>query len=122
MFNTFKKILKKEEVTDEDLAKVSDWILMQWLSGDRVGVQFAQIFNTYPQMPLRAKIELLLTGLPKIGYIKYPKREKEDDRIIDMLIKHFQINRKTAHEYYIVLSTDDIADIESYYSKGTQRK
>lgn len=119
MFTVFDKILKKHNVTDEDIEKISGFVMNQWLSGDRVGVQFANIFNQYDNIPIRQRIQVL-QGLMPVGikYIKYPKKTKEKDKYLDLLMKHFNVRMDVAKLYYDILTVDDLVELEEQYTTG----
>jgi hypothetical protein len=119
MFTVFDKILKKQNITDEDIEKISSFVMNQWLSGDRVGVQFANIFNQYDNIPIRQRIQVL-QGLMPVGikYIKYPKKNKEKDRYLDLLMKHFNVRMDTAKLYYDILTVDELVELEEQYTIG----
>lgn len=119
MFKVFNKILKKENTTDEDLKKVQDWPLLHWLAGHPVGVQFAQIFNQYDNIPTKQKVDFLKLAMPNsVKFIKYPKKNKDQDKYVDLLCKHFCINRVRAREYYDLLTVDELMELEEQYKEG----
>jgi len=123
MFQVFDKILKKQNVSDEDLEKISTFVMNQYLSGDRVAVQLANIFNQYDNIPVRQRIQVVQGLLPVgIKYIKYPKKNKEKDKYLDLLMKHFNIRSDVAKLYYEILSVDDLVGLEEQYKKGGFKK
>lgn len=119
MFTVFDKILKKQTISDDEILKISPYILNNYLSGDRVGVQFANIFNQYDNIPIRQRIQVL-QGLMPVGikYIKYPKKTKEKDKYIDLLMKHFNVRMDVAKLYYDILTVDDLVELEEQYTIG----
>lgn len=119
MFTVFDKILKKQNVTDEDLTKISSFVMNQWLTGNRIGLQFASIFNQYDDIPIRQRIQVLQSLMPVgIKYIKYPKKNKEKDKYIDLLMRHFNVRMDIAKLYYQILSVDDLVELEEQYQTG----
>ena len=123
MFQVFDKILKKQNVSDEDLEKISTFVMNQYLSGDRVAVQLANIFNQYDNIPVRQRIQVVQGLLPiGIKYIKYPKKNKEKDKYLDLLMKHFNIRSDVAKLYYEILSVDDLVGLEEQYKTGGFKK
>lgn len=121
MFNIINKITKKEKLLHEEYSQVSEWILLHHLSGNAMGLQFSQVLNLFPLMPLETKIKLLESAMPKISYIKYPKKDSEHDKMIELIKNHFKINTKLAKEYYTLMSVDDLELLEESYNKGTVR-
>lgn len=119
MFTVFKKILKKEKIVDEDIEKINDFVFIQMLSGDRVGVQIAQVLNRYYSIPIRQKVQLTQSILPKeITYIKYPKKDKEKDEYVSLLQKTYNLSQSEAKTYYDILSTSDLEELKESLKIG----
>jgi len=121
MFKVFDKILKKQPITVAEVDSVSEWVMLHWLSGDRVAVQFAQALNVYSSIPLPQKIMFLQGIMPNIKYIKYPKKNKEVDMYIELLSKHYKCTRAVSKLYYELLSTDDLESLYKEYHQGVKQ-
>lgn len=122
VFELFGKIIKKEKLNEDEYTQIPEWIFLHYLSGHNIGAQFAQILNLYPGMPVEAKVKLLESSMPKIGFIRYPKKDKDHDKMIHLISEHFKINYSVAKEYYKIFKTDDIELLEKMYNKGTTKQ
>lgn len=116
MFTVFKKITNpKAEITDEDVGKVSDYVMCRWLSGNAGTLQLAQMFNVYHKIPLEVKIKVaqkMING--RVRYIPYPKSAKADeDENIDLLCEYFTISKAKAKMYLEFISEEDLKHIKS---------
>lgn len=119
MFKVFDKILKKEELTEEDYSKISPFVLNLWLSANQVGVQVAKILNMYDQIPLKQKVALIQSILPKqIKYIKYPTKDKEKDEYVGIIMKTYNLNKDIAKMYYSHLSANDLEELKELQNTG----
>lgn len=121
MFNVFKKVLGNKPLTDEDVSKVSDFVMCRWLSGNAGTIQIAQMFNVYHKIPIDVKLKVLQKMIGgRIKYIPYPKSQKEnEDANIKILCEYFNISRAKAKMYLEFVSGEDLkkinADIDSKY-------
>ena len=112
MFNVFKKILAKQKVTEEDLDKISEFVMMNWLSGDNVGVSIAQVFNVYgPYIPIDAKVKFIQGVMPyNKKYIKYPKKPKNQDEHIEIISKYYNVNLNQAKELLSLMDDEQLIE------------
>ena len=88
MFNAFKKILNLEDLTQEDLDKISPFLMLRWLEGNPGCLQIAQ-------------------------FIKFIKGNKIESKELDLISKYFKISLDKALLYSEFLSKEDIKSIES---------
>lgn len=119
MFKVLNKVLKRVDITEEELKLIDKWQLMAWLSGNITGLQVAQTFNLYSNIPMSQKIFLLQAVLPKqITYIQYPSKSKSIDEYLNLISMHFKVNKLDAKLYYMNLSVSDLEELESMYNVG----
>lgn len=124
MFKVFTKILKDQEISEEEEALISEFVMNRWLSGDTgMGLTVAQIFNIYPGIPLKAKI-LMIRELvsPRVNYIKYPKQTKKNDKHIEMISLYYGISYDLASDYYEAMPKEQIKEIKEYLEDTGGRK
>lgn len=101
MFNVFKKILNKSEITEEDINKISDFVFCRWLSGNPNLIGLSNLFNQYSDIPIELKVKIVqnLVG-GKVKYIPYPKGAKETEvKDLEYLSEFFNISREKAQMY-----------------------
>ena len=114
MFTVFKKVLSKDsEFTDEDIAKVSDFVFCRWLSGNSKTLQIAQMFNYYYNIPIEYKLKVaqrIING--RIKFIPYPKSNKIDDKNLEDISKYFNISIDKAKLYKEFISDDELTYIK----------
>lgn len=112
MFNVFKKVLSSSaEFTDEDISKVSDFVLCRWLSGSSKTLQIAQMFNYYYNIPTVYKLRVaqkIING--RVKYIPYPKSQKSENDY-ESISKYFNISTSKAKMYSEFINDDDMAYI-----------
>jgi len=111
MFNVFKKILRKEDISEEDKGKISEYVMMNWLSGDPTGQMISNVFNVY-DIPLDAKIKFIQRVLPgSTTYIKYPKKEKFKDENVEVVSKFYNVTFTEARELLELMDDDQLIEI-----------
>lgn len=114
MFNVFKKILNKSEITEEDINKISDFVFCRWLSGNSNLIGLSNLFNQYPNIPLDLKVKIVqnLVG-GKVRYIPYPKGNKETEvKDLEYLSEFFNISREKAQMYAEFIDKKELQKIK----------
>lgn len=106
MFNTFKKILTSQTIQPSDADKVSQFILLRWISGDARLLPLANAINTcgpltVDNLTLCQSIQSFLNG--KVSFIKYPSSKKKDqqaEKECELIARYFEVGLGEAKEYY----------------------
>lgn len=114
MFNVFKKILNKSEITEEDINKISDFVFCRWLSGNSNLIGLSNLFNQYPNIPIELKVKIVqnLVG-GKVRYIPYPKGTKETEvKDLEYLSEFFNISREKAQMYAEFIDKKELQKIK----------
>lgn len=114
MFNVFKKILNKSEITEEDINKISDFVFCRWLSGNPNLIGLSNLFNQYPNIPIELKVKIVqnLVG-GKVRYIPYPKGAKETEvKDLEYLSEFFNISREKAQMYAEFIDKKELQKIK----------
>lgn len=124
MWETFNKVLNKEEISTEDADAVNEFIMLQWLSCDKVGTQVAQILNVYyDDIPIKNQLQFIQNIMPAhIKYIKYLKTNKEKDEGIELLCQHYNIRENLAKEYLEFYDKDGLDELRKNYIVGGRGK
>lgn len=114
MFNVFKKILNKSEITEEDINKISDFVFCRWLSGNPNLIGLSNLFNQYSEIPIELKVKIVqnLVG-GKVRYIPYPKGAKETEvKDLEYLSEFFNISREKAQMYAEFIDKKELQKIK----------
>jgi len=113
MFNVFKKILQNKDLTQEDLDKISPFIMCRWLQGNPGTLQIAQFFNMYPKIPLDVQVKVLQEVTKgKLKFIPYIKGSKIDSSDIELISKYFKISFEKAQMYSEFITPEDFKQIK----------
>lgn len=114
MFNVFKKILNKSEITEEDINKISDFVFCRWLSGNPNLIGLSNLFNQYPNIPLDLKVKIVQNIIgSKIKYIPYPKGTKETEvKDLEYISEFFNISREKAQMYAEFIDKKELQQIK----------
>lgn len=114
MFNVFKKILNKSEITEEDINKISDFVFCRWLSGNPNLIGLSNLFNQYSDIPLDLKVKIVQNIVGgKVRYIPYPKGAKETEvKDLEYLSEFFNISREKAQMYAEFIDKKELQKIK----------
>ena len=114
MFNVFKKILKNQELTQEDLDKISPFVMCRWLQGNPGSLQIAQFLNMYYKIPVAVQVKVIQSILGgKVRYIQYIKGSKTDDSDLEVISRFFNISRDKALMYSEFITEQDLREMKS---------
>ena len=119
-FETMQGLIKNTQVPEEDIKKLPEFIFRRYLSGNVVGLNIAQIFNIYNQVPIYNQYKFAETFLKKnnVNFIKYPKGSKAlniNDEDIKTIQKHYQVNETLAIEYINTLGSKKVKELTHKY-------
>lgn len=114
MFNVFKKILNKSEITEEDINKISDFVFCRWLSGNPNLIGLSNLFNQYSDIPIELKVKIVQNIVGgKVRYIPYPKGAKETEvKDLEYLSEFFNISREKAQMYAEFIDKKELQKIK----------
>lgn len=114
-----------EVMTDEDIKKISPYVLTMWNAVDNPeihtiltdrylnGVVFS--LSKHPKLLLKLFIE----ANGEIDSTKYKFRKsvsKNESKIIRLIAKHYSVGYDDAKDYYDILDEDSIKEIKEIYS------
>lgn len=114
MFNVFKKILNKSEITEEDINKISDFVFCRWLSGNPNLIGLSNLFNQYSDIPIELKVKIVQNIVGgKVRYIPYPKGAKETEvKDLEYISEFFNISREKAQMYAEFIDKKELQKIK----------
>lgn len=103
MFNTFKKILQNQTITEAEAKRVNPFMLRRWLSGDNRLIELANTLNTCePQCNMLVLCRSIAGSLNgKIQFIKFPNKAKtqDDSANLNYIKEFFKVSEAEAIEY-----------------------
>lgn len=113
MFTVFKKILRNQTITEDDLKKVNSFVMCRWLQGNPGTLQIAQFLNVYHKIPLEVQVQFIKSAVNgKIGYIPYIKGQKTTEDDLSAVSEYFKISRDKAVMYSEFLTETDLTEIK----------
>ena len=122
MFNVFKKILKNQEITPDELDKISPFIMCRWLAGNAGTLQVAQFLNLYSKIPLKVQVQLIQSILgTRVKYIPYIKGSKVEDKDLEYISKYFNISKEKALMYSEFISNKELKDLKRMFESGVKK-
>jgi hypothetical protein len=105
-------------LTDEEKKSVSPYVLMRWLSGTTSARQIYFLnefvnpyaFTLQKEKDLLLKLMMICTSGKKQRYqwIKLPKKQKTQSKLVALVKEYFGYNQKHATEALPLLSNDDL--------------
>lgn len=126
MFQTMSTVVNKNFwPTDDEIKKINSFMLVRYISNDPFGCQIGSAIDHFHTMPMNAQYRFVRYSLSnKISYIKFPKKEKIDNKEeIEILMKHYKINERTAVEYSNLMTPEAMKVIMNKYLEiGVQGK
>jgi hypothetical protein len=118
LFKTITSVLKNDIASREDIEKIPPFIFRRWLANHPNGIFFANVFNLYNNIPIYQQYiatRVLMKGRTK--YIEYPKKIKDNEEQIKILMKHYKISNSVAREYYDAMGEKRVEEIFNKYNK-----
>jgi len=122
-FALFSKLFKKQDLADDELEKVNEYLFMNILSNDPIFYELAEEF-TMCKIPVKYKMKMFRTKLKEVltthrrNYwpYSYPKSTKSDP-FVDFLSEHFKVGTITARRYNENMSKEEKKKLKSLYTE-----
>lgn len=117
MFKTISSVLNsKSNPTEEEIQKIQPYIFCRWLSGHPGTVLMGNELNRYPNIPVVNQYKMVKTVIQdKIKYIPYPKNEVHNDKVVEILSKHFNESYERARTYLEFIDKKELDYILNLY-------
>lgn len=105
--------IKDGEVSDDDIKKVSPFLMCKWLSGNSNTIQAANFFNTHPNVPIETIfISVQRSFKGKVRYIQYPKNATQKaSKDVEYLSEYYNIRQDLAYDYLKYISDEQLNHI-----------
>ena len=106
--------------TELDEKQYVPFVINKGLSFEQSYVAYADIMNTYPDLPARMQCQFYYNVLPKgKKYSKWLKSEADGNEATVLLIQnYFSINKKLAEQYCQLLNDEQIEIIRKRSDQG----
>lgn len=129
MFKTLGTLLNRKTPTEEEISKISSYVMINWLSNNKDTVIPANYININYNIPITNQYKFLddyfeLTGIKnKISYIKYNKTNKlQNEEIINNIERYYNVNKSDAIKYYNLMDKKERVAMKNMYKEGTEGK
>jgi len=119
MFNVFKKVLSTDsKFSQEELDKVSEFVLCRWLCGNAGLVNIANTLNYYHKIPKDIQLKFIQNVINgRVKFIPYPKSTKEQTGDSNIAVrKFFNVSEREANNMLEFLTEEEMKIIKEYYN------
>ena len=123
MFQTMATIVnKKYWPSDEEINKISSFMLVRYVSNDVNGIQMALYIDYFDKIPMVAQYRFFRHSLAdKISYIKFPAKEKVNNaEELEIIQNHYKINQIMGMDYLKRLPQYEIDRLVALYTDNGQ--
>lgn len=103
--------------TEEELKKLPSFMFCKWLSGERKMVNTANLFNNFSDIPIRSQYIMVQQQFQnKIGFVKYPKKMKEDtSKKIEVVGEMLDLSYEKTLDYVSLMSKEEYKMLKKSY-------
>lgn len=112
------KVLGGKNVTikDEDVSKVSSYMLLKWLSGHPGTIRAANEFNKFYQVPLKVQMQTIkdVFGGKRL-YVRYIKPQKDDSMLKKAVMWYYKTSPDVYKEYLEFMSDTEQDEVLNLY-------
>lgn len=85
-------------------------------------IMYANEMNKYPFLDKLLQHDFYFYGISaKKRYGKWAKAGKSNEEVLNLIIKHYSVNRVHAQQYLELMTSDDIKALKNKYDVGGQR-
>jgi hypothetical protein len=105
--------IKGAEVSEDDVKKVSPFLMCKWLSGNPNTIQAANFFNTHPNVPIETIFKSVQRSFKgRIRFIQYPKNTNQKaSKDVEYLSEYYNIRQELAYDYLKYISDEQLNHI-----------
>lgn len=110
--------------SDADIEKIPSFVMCNWMAGSPYMVHLANTFNMYHQIPIKNQfLTAKYSFMGKIGFVPYPKQEKTEQDMKEMIIQEiYNLSSEKSKDYARFISNDEFKTIEKQYNLMKDRK
>lgn len=98
-------ITKKGKPSKKDIEKIPEYLFHNLLSNNPQTINLAFLL-TVKNIPIYYQYKLVDKMLPKT-YIKYPKKNKDEEKFINFISDYYNCNYQMAKQYYLLMDKEE---------------
>lgn len=111
-------VLKKGPIPDDaKLDKIPSFMLCRYLGGHQYTIQAANTINMYyNQIPVNIQYKMVKKAFAGKGIYPQMIKNKPEDTSLDILCKHYKINRELAKDYKKYITSSQLDELKKIYT------
>lgn len=104
--------------TEQDEKEYNSFLMARGLSYYIDSILYVNEISLYPDIPNKFHYDYLFHSIRKMKrkYSKWPKKIKDEE--LRMIMEFYQVNRRKAEDYQLLLTDEQLKDIEISMEKG----
>jgi hypothetical protein len=109
--------------TEQTKSKYESFIVNRAMSQHSDSIMYANEMNKYPELNKVLQHDFYFYVLSrKKRYGKWAKADKEDEAVLNLIIKHYKVNRFHAKQYLELMTDENIKALKNTYEVGGLKK
>jgi hypothetical protein len=109
--------------TEQTKSKYESFIVNRAMSQHSDSIMYANEMNKYPELNKLLQHDFYFYVLSrKKRYGKWAKADKEDEAVLNLIIKHYKVNRVHAKQYLELMTDENIKALKNTYEVGGLKK
>ena len=108
-------ITKKGRPSKKEIEKIPEYLFHNLLSNNPQTINLSFLL-TVKEIPIYYQYKLVDKMLPKT-YIKYPKKNKKEDKFLEFISDYYKCNYQMAKQYKELMSEDEIRFLKNEMKK-----
>jgi hypothetical protein len=109
--------------TEQTKSKYESFIVNRAMSQHPDSIMYANEMNKYPELNKLLQHDFYFYVLSrKKRYGKWAKADKEDEAVLNLIIKHYKVNRVHAKQYLELMTDENIKALKNTYEVGGLKK
>jgi len=108
---------------EQTKSKYESFIVNRAMSQHPDSIMYANEMNKHPELNKLLQHDFYFYILSrKKRYGKWAKADKEDEAVLNLIIKHYKVNRVHAKQYLELMTKDHIKALKNTYEVGGLKK
>lgn len=110
-------ILNDFTPSKEQKQMLNPFFFVRWLSNNRQAIHIGNVFNRYhKEIPIEIQYDIAKLLLhKKIKFIKFPKKEIENEKTLENIARYYKISLSQAQDYYDIMSEKEKQKFKTLY-------
>jgi hypothetical protein len=124
-FQIMTSVLKTYNPTLEEKQSINSFFFCRFLSNHPLSIALANALNRfYKEIPVNIQYDItkdfFKNRKEKIKFIQFPKKESEDNKVIDNISRYYKISIETATGYFNLMADDEKLKFKDIYNEGVK--